>query len=136
MNCSGFNPFVFSCSLFITLVSLLKACTVITMILMLSLIAKSLSISKFFDLYSELLKITLSYNSLKCSVIISMDLTIPSFIATDGTTIINFVNPYCLFNSNIVLKNTYVLPVPVSISISKSYSPGFIILDGGNPFFN
>ena len=53
-----------------------------------------------------------------------------------GTTIINFVNPYCLFNSNIVLKNTYVLPVPVSISISKSYSPGFIILDGGNPFFN
>ena len=59
------------------------------------------------------------YACLKCSDVDSNVLAIPSRIAMLGTTMINFDQPYCLFNSSIVLIYVYVLPVPVSISTVK-----------------
>ena len=43
----------------------------------------------------------------------------PALIAKDGTAIMNLLKPYFLCNSNIVFVYTYVLPVPVSILMSR-----------------
>ena len=47
-------------------------------------------------------------------------------MAMDGTTTMNFVQPYLRFNSNMVFVYTNVLPVPVSISTSQFDGAGRI----------
>jgi len=56
-------------------------------------------------------------------------------MAIDGTTIINFLKPYSLYNSRIVRRYTYVLPVPVSISIVKLF-PSSSVLSANKLFAN
>ena len=62
----------------------------------------------------------------------SNDLATPSRMAMDGTTTMNFDQPYLRFNSNMVFVYTNVLPVPVSISTSSSTAPAGSVYSFGD----
>ena len=72
---------------------LLMAPTVTTMICTCGLVAKFRTCPSFAESYTKCSKGVPEYSARRCGPMTSSDLLTPSLIATDGTTMANFVNP-------------------------------------------